>query len=845
MNTSEYFQSYKDYFWQWEDEGDVVSIPGEKTIAYRDFIHSIFEKLAPQGIPPFGTLLLAVIATNPDSRSSLEKIFQIVSKALGSTDDVVLADAIRFLNVLSKVPEVYKTGDKRLLLFQTIFENCHRMISAKNSRKIVNGYRYYKQQENQLTAPEDFSINNFNGDFRPLSLLKSKFEDEHDIIEKMALLPDFKMELQLQEKDKEEKDNADFTTQLIDNSKTFHVGALIKRIWTGLNIPVHSALPSSQPLGGISDLSNKGNFDQLLLSEFANDDLIFLSRLANNEALYFQREIPPVKNSLHRIILVDISLKNWGTPKSIAFALTLAIANHPKTDIECTVFAVGDSYYPISIANIDGVIEGLQLLEGSLHAAGGLTAFFKDLKPDPNREILFITVASTLAQTIMLKTLSDHHTDISYCIYTSNHGDIDVYKQQRNGKKHVQHIQLPLNELWAKELKTIGRIKDDKNTPASYPILFRNSMNSKCLLSTADGEIFHITGEKTLLRFYNISGRTYEKGWDIVYENLPYVNGEFEILQNGQAEYVLLMFTHQTREIALLNISTGDQILVSFKEWRSTALNCFVAHGEKFYHVNINGCWSIDLEGRVTAETSPGHSLLIQRTEDLKKLRQKYSTGQSVLKNVNEVTISASGNLLFNHHQLLLNPGGHIKLDPAGHLIQQTLSTKDQDGEFVFFDGSRVRINRSGMIILISSNEYIPTIYIPSALDASLGVATRTHYAGHKFYYKDIQCELILTTAGKDQLKVINVLKETLDIGLKEAKHMVDHTPQLISKSMLKGKAEELKNKLENVGAITALNPATQWNACYEAPEQISTTLFYNKYIEAFIQHIKKNGPKN
>ena len=87
----------------------------------------------------------------------------------------------------------------------------------------------------------------------------------------------------------------DYIDELIDNPKTFHSGSLVRRIWSGLNIPFQSVLPSKQPLGGISDLTNKGDFDKLLISEFANDDLVFLSRIANNEALYIQREIPPQK----------------------------------------------------------------------------------------------------------------------------------------------------------------------------------------------------------------------------------------------------------------------------------------------------------------------------------------------------------------------------------------------------------------------------------------------------------------------------------------------------------------------------------------------------------------------
>ena len=95
---------------------------------------------------------------------------------------------------------------------------------------------------------------------------------------------------------------------------------------------MHHQLPGDQPLGGFSDLSNKGDFDKLLISEFANDELLLLSRVANNEALVLHREIPPGTDDLQRVVLLDVSLKSWGNPRILAYATMLAIARHPRTD---------------------------------------------------------------------------------------------------------------------------------------------------------------------------------------------------------------------------------------------------------------------------------------------------------------------------------------------------------------------------------------------------------------------------------------------------------------------------------------------------------------------------------
>ena len=364
MISDYYFQSYADYFWQWEDNLDVLTIPNGNTIAYSAYVLEVMEKLGTQGLPPFGSLLLAIIATNPNSKDSINQVYGYL---YSEHPPVVLSEGTDFLYTLHDLPSKYKQGKNRLLLFQTIFKNCHNINSPHHSERILVSHELERKGLNSFSIDKPFNENILIKDYRTLSLLNRKYPDTYSIINAIANIPEFEEEIKIEVSPILEKEGKkDFVDELIENDKTFYVGSLIKRIWGGLNIPVHSALPSQQPLGGISDLTNKGDFDKLLISEFANDDLVFLSRLANNEALYIQREIPPINSNLERIILIDISLKNWGTPKSIAFAILLAIAKHPKTNIACTAYVVGNSYRAISFDNIHEIIENLDYLDGNL-----------------------------------------------------------------------------------------------------------------------------------------------------------------------------------------------------------------------------------------------------------------------------------------------------------------------------------------------------------------------------------------------------------------------------------------------------------------------------------------------
>lgn len=65
--------------------------------------------------------------------------------------------------------------------------------------------------------------------------------------------------------------------------------------------------------------------------------------------------------------------------------------------------------------------------------------------------------------------------------------------------------------------------------------------------------------------------------------------------------------------------------------------------------------------------------------------------------------------------------------------------------------------------------------------------------------------EVVLEGAGDQKIKVIKVVREITGLGLKEAKEMVDGAPKTIKEAVAKEEAEEIKAKLEEVGAIVGL----------------------------------------
>ena len=61
-----------------------------------------------------------------------------------------------------------------------------------------------------------------------------------------------------------------------------------------------------------------------------------------------------------------------------------------------------------------------------------------------------------------------------------------------------------------------------------------------------------------------------------------------------------------------------------------------------------------------------------------------------------------------------------------------------------------------------------------------------------------------LTEAGQQKIAVIKVVKEVLNLGLKEAKDLVEKAPVIVKENAKQEEADALKAKLEEAGATVS-----------------------------------------
>jgi large subunit ribosomal protein L7/L12 len=65
--------------------------------------------------------------------------------------------------------------------------------------------------------------------------------------------------------------------------------------------------------------------------------------------------------------------------------------------------------------------------------------------------------------------------------------------------------------------------------------------------------------------------------------------------------------------------------------------------------------------------------------------------------------------------------------------------------------------------------------------------------------------DVILENFGAEKIKVIKVIREITNLGLKEAKDLVEGAPKAVKEAIAKEEAETIKKKLEEAGATVKI----------------------------------------
>ncbi|AIY03986.1 50S ribosomal protein L7/L12 [Planococcus sp. PAMC 21323] len=100
---------------------------------------------------------------------------------------------------------------------------------------------------------------------------------------------------------------------------------------------------------------------------------------------------------------------------------------------------------------------------------------------------------------------------------------------------------------------------------------------------------------------------------------------------------------------------------------------------------------------------------------------------------------------------------------------------------------------------VLQLNDLVKAIEEEFGVTAAAPVAAAA--AGGAAEEEQTEFDVVLASAGDSKIKVIKAVREITGLGLKEAKALVDEAPKAIKEGVSKEDAEEMKSKLEEVGA--------------------------------------------
>lgn len=763
----EYFSAPKNHFWRWADGGEVIETTLGNTICYREELVEILRNLAPQGLPPLANILLVLlgcqdkweeIKTN-ENRNLLNVLYFLNKRSITGNQipykEKELMEAIKLIDLINQLPKELREKKKRVHLLQELFKYSGKYISPSNVKVIL----------------EDFSSGQFDkATFNAFKVLTSNhfYEEMAIMVKTLKTFPNTKIlkarllsglddtpepiELEIPETETEEQT---LLQQLKQDQETVGIARLCERLIAGINIPMHSKGASNQSFGGVSDITNRGDFDKLLLSELAYDDNTLMVRLANNEAMYLRREELPSNLNRERMILVDATIKMWGMPRAFAISAALACNIQDKNISETSAFTLsGEDFETIDLQTKKGVLKSLQHLHPQMDCGTALFDFFEKNPNAVHGETIFITSE----QNFKNKNFSTAFTKIKkllrFLITVNREGDLHFYEYINGNRKQLSATKYDLNELlFKKGLKL--KPKKQRGTAAIYqeemmPLYFPAigmRVNSVKIYSGVIG-VIGVTDDNRVLYW--------EKGYRgaiELYENIEDSLMHFGYHSSDPDRFHILVRNKPQQPLMLklysFHLKENTVEIVDHLEAIGRAYSCVFNNG-RYYVYTQKGCKFIDVTNHAT-ESIP-HEQFPKGTSmkyDFRKIKHFINSGYTPIRKGKSIGVNEDGYLVINKYQLSLQEFQHsthqnyaiqFKRYTKGFLGKRRFEKKtDQSGKDYYIanwsDGSQATLDAKGMLHLKSANQHIPEITITMIVGQPPGLWSSDGFAagGHGF----------------------------------------------------------------------------------------------------------------
>lgn len=399
--TLGYFSAPPDHFWEWECEFGgagheaIVWHDDPVTVVLRQELNGLLKALAPDGLPPLGSILLVLDAAQraDDAARMHGRIRKAALRFIGGDALPAGVQSMwpvvgRGLKQIRELPEDLRLGGPaRQRLLQVVFEDSSVRLPAPLSGEVVA--QFLETPSLEILQQPTPGLNGIARLLRDLSVLEKIFREwpelglEQRLRTGVDATVSTQLDLPLDEPDPHVL--PDVPADLLDaleqeGGELAQVAGLVRRLAAILHVPKPVARQEELPVGGVSDISNRGDPSRLLMTELAWDDMTFAVRLAQGEALYTRRESPPSEPPPRRLVLLDTGIFMWGKPRLFGLGAALALLRQKgaeSTGGQVLVLADG-TFIPTALDTVEQVREQLARLEPLPHVGRPLTTLLQE-----------------------------------------------------------------------------------------------------------------------------------------------------------------------------------------------------------------------------------------------------------------------------------------------------------------------------------------------------------------------------------------------------------------------------------------------------------------------------------
>lgn len=108
-------------------------------------------------------------------------------------------------------------------------------------------------------------------------------------------------------------------------------------------------------------------------------------------------------------------------------------------------------------------------------------------------------------------------------------------------------------------------------------------------------------------------------------------------------------------------------------------------------------------------------------------------------------------------------------------------------------------------LTVLELNDLVKACEEEFGVSAAAGVVVAAAGAGAGAAEEKSEFDVELTSFGEKKMDVIKVIRTITGLGLKESKELVEGAPKMVKEAATKEEAEDIKKKLEEVGATVTL----------------------------------------